>query len=130
MANTITKQTLNDGERNLVVKVTIAGEGSGSDEASTVLIDSSTFSGAPTNLRLDRIEANLIGFSATLEWDADANVDMIHIPADEPFREDYRAFGGLQNAGGTGVTGDINITTTGLTVAADLGHMTLWLRKS
>ena len=129
MANTITKTTLNDGERNLVVHVTIEGEGAGADEASTVLIDSSTYSGAPTNLRLMRIEANLIGFSATLEWDGATNKDIVYINDGVRFSEDYRQFGGLKN-NATTPTGDINITTTGLTVATDLGHMTLYMRKT
>ena len=51
MANTITTQTIVDGERNLVTKTTILGDGSG-EETATLLIDASTFSGAPDTVKI------------------------------------------------------------------------------
>lgn len=117
MANTITKQTIVDSERNLVVKVTIAGDNSG-DESATLLIDLSDYApsereGAPTSVKLMRVIGSLDGFTATLEWDADSNVDAWTIPADAS-HVDFGLFGGLVNNAGIGVTGDIAISTNGL----------------
>lgn len=126
MANTISKQTLHDGERNLVVKVTISGDSSG-DESSTSIVDVSTFDGAPSEVKITKIWASFGGFAATLEWNADTNVDIITIAGDAEFNKDFKEIGGLINNAGTGVNGDILMTTLGL--ASEDGTIILWMRK-
>lgn len=128
MANAITKQTLHDGQRNLVVKCQIVGDGVEGEYADQLLIDMSAYSGPPTVLKITRIWAMLNGFSATLEWDATTNVDILSIPDGDEVDQDYKEIGGLANNAGTGVTGDILIDTTGL--GAEEGTIILWMRKS
>lgn len=127
MANTIQLQTINDGERNLVVKLHIDGDGSG-DETATKIIDASTFTHSPVKLRLLKLAANLVGFTAELIWDATTPIHLFEIP-DYDSDKDFSKFGGIPNNGGVGVTGDVLITTTGLG-AADTGHVILHFIKT
>lgn len=126
MPNTITKQTIHDGDRNLVVKVNIAGDGSG-DESSTELIDASSYKNAPSDLKIMRIVGTLSGFALTLEWNASANVDAYTIPGDEDVDIDFSQFGGLPNNAGSGKNGDIDFTTVGL--GSEDGSFTLYMKK-
>ncbi|HDA7291300.1 TPA: hypothetical protein O5T71_002607, partial [Staphylococcus aureus] len=66
MANTITKTTIIDGIRNLVIMLNISGDGSG-DETNTLIMDRSTF--APTDgteIVIEKVAGNLNGFTAAL----------------------------------------------------------------
>lgn len=130
MANTVTKQKVIDGDRNAVIHVWIAGEAAGSDETDTVIVDVSDLSGSPSEVSLQKVHASLSGFTALLEWDATTDVPFFQLPDGSEVNADFCGFGGLQNNAGTGVTGDITITTTGLDAATDHGHITLWVRKS
>lgn len=128
MVNTLTNHTINDGQRNLVVKTHIVGDGSG-EESDTVMIDASTFVNAPTDLKIVRAQAHFRGFSADLIWDATSNVDIFTIPAEDEFSECFRQYGGIPNNAGTGKTGDVLISTTGLG-AGDEGTIILHMQKS
>jgi hypothetical protein len=128
MTITITKQTIVDGERNVVVKAILIGA-DGSDVTDTLLIDASDYSGSFTDLKIMKIQAHLDGFRVMLEWDATTNVDAISIPGDEWVNYDFFDFGGLPNNAGTGKTGDILIDTLGM-AATEEGTIVLWMRKS
>ena len=125
MANTIEKQVINDGKLNYKVKVHIDGDGSG-DEAATLLIDVSTLNHAPTGLVLISVNSALVGFTAELEWDATTNIHFWEIPDYDHSINLGEA--GIPNNAGAGVTGDVDITTTGLG-AGDTGHMVLLFEK-
>ncbi len=127
MANTIAEHVITDGERNTLVKYTIVGDGSG-EESDTILVDKSTFSGAFTDFRIDSVVAVQNGFSSILSWDATANVLAIAIPDQDTNFCIRDGAGGIPNNSGTGKTGDILISTTGLG-AGDKGHIILGLRK-
>lgn len=107
MADAVTSQTILDGPRNLVMKFTNLSDGTG--EAAVKKVDVA----AGTSLSVKRIHYNVTGMVVTLLWDADTDVRMVDLAGDGCF--DFSAFGGLPNNGGTGVTGDINLTTTGHT---------------
>jgi len=110
MANSFTTQTLLDGPRNLVVK--LVGILDTSNLASTLAVDVSTFSGAPSLVRIDGIDYSIADqLAVQLYWDATTDVPIVNLAG----REDvcYKEIGGLTNNGGTGVTGDILIQTTG-----------------
>lgn len=126
MVNTVTKQTILDGETQLIVKMHITGDGSG-DETATNLIDVSTYAGAPTEVKIYNIDAAFSGFSVNMLWDATANVDIINLPEGEDIF-DFERFGGLLNNSGTGKTGDIVFTTSGLG-SGDEGTIILHMRK-
>jgi hypothetical protein len=128
MTITITKQTIVDGERNVVVKAILIG-GDGSDVTDTLLIDASDYSGTFTDLKIMKVQAHLDGFRVMLEWDANTNVDALSIPGDEWVNYDFFDFGGLPNNAGTGKTGDIDIDTLGM-AATEAGTIVIWMRKS
>jgi len=130
MANTITKQTIVDGSKWLIVKIHIEGDGSG-EETNTVLIDASTYNPAFTNESLSVIHANLSGFTCDLLWDATANVPITNVPDYEVHLscDEMKALGGgIPNNAGAGKTGDILLTTIGLG-ANDHGTITLKIKK-
>lgn len=131
MANTISTQTLHDGYRNLITKTDIIGDGSG-DESATTLIDISTFAsipgaGAPTGFTIQSICSTIEGFTVRLLWNADTDTEAIMIGQGE---NDlcFEKIGGLTNDAGTGVNGDLNITTTDLG-SGDTGSIILKLTK-
>jgi hypothetical protein len=130
MANTITKTTLEDGVRNLVVLVTIVGDGSG-EETNTVLIDRSDY--APTSgtkLVVEKLDGLLTAFSARLIFDATTDLVFAHLPADDMFAYDWTNIGGIGSPkAGAGYNGDILVTTSSLG-SGDRGTFTLHMRKA
>ena len=110
MANTVTTQTLLDGDRNLVILLT--GVLDTSNETRIVKVDVSTFVPAATNVRVDTIR-HLIspGLIVTLDWDASTPVRFAALTGYDEIETER--FGGFQNNAGAGVTGDIYLTTLG-----------------
>lgn len=129
MANTVNVQTLVDGERNAVLKVYLESDGVTGELSDQVVVDVSALSGAPSTVRLDRVEAELEGFTAALEWDATTDVPILNVTDNGKACWDFCAVGGLPNDAGAGVTGDITISTTGFAAAGDRGTLLLWVRK-
>lgn len=102
-------QTLIDGPRNLVVKATGTN-----NVTAELLIDVSSYVPASTRVRIMKIHYQLdAGMTAVLLWDADSDVTAITLAAGADGDLDFAKFGGLINNAGTGVTGDIKLTTTG-----------------
>ena len=110
MANTVTTQTLVDGDRNLVILLT--GVLDTSNEARNIKVDVSSYVPASTRVRVDTIR-HLIspGLIVTLDWDATTPVRFAALTGYDEV--EAKCFGGLQNNAGTGVTGDIYLTTRG-----------------
>lgn len=125
MANAIASQTLISGPRNLILKVTFDGDGSG-DESGTTLVDVSSFN--TSEVRLIRVQASLVGFSMSVSWDATTDKLFMTVP-DYEFNQDFTMFGGLVNNAGAGKTGDIVYNTIGLG-ASDHGHIILEMVKT
>ena len=113
MADAVSSQTLIDGVKNTVMKFTNLSDGTG--EAAVTKVDVSALSGAPSKVRIMKIHYNVTGMVATLLWDATADVRIVDLAGDGCF--DFTGFGGLYNNAGAGVTGDIQLTTTGHTLA-------------
>ena len=126
MAATATEQVLNNGARNLVLKYTIGG--TTGDASAATLVDVSALDATISELRLDKAQWSLTGFSAKLLWDADTDVDLLELAAGEG-EVDFTSIGGLTDDSGTGTTGDVNITTTGYTASGDGGTIILHFRK-
>lgn len=101
-----------------------------------VLYDASASDSQNTKNRLDGIIYQLDGFAAHLDWDATSNVSIMTL--DESLQEEVNmssykastnpAFGGIPNNAGTGRTGDILITTTGMEVG-DAGYIILTIKQ-
>lgn len=116
MANTITNTKILNSANRAVIYVTL--ESDGTNETGTVVFDSSTFTGTDT---LDcRIMEIKYSFSAASTARAkllfDATTDVLAINMNPGLTEVlcFADIGGLHNTAGTGKTGDILLTTTGL----------------
>jgi hypothetical protein len=111
MADLVTSQTLFDGVRNTVMKFTNTSDGTG--EAAVLKVDVSALNGAPTRIKIERIRYSVAGMVVRLLWDATTDVTIVDLQGDGVL--DCAGFGGLYNNAGTGVTGDILLTTVGHT---------------
>lgn len=111
MVDAVTSQTIIDGSKNVVMKLTNVSDGTG--ESAVTKVDVSGLNGAPTRVKINKVHYSVAGMVATLLWDADTDVRVMDLQGDGCF--DASMFGGLINNAGTGVTGDIKLTTTGHT---------------
>ena len=116
MADAVTTQTIQDGERNLVMRFTNVSDGTG--ESAVTKVDVSALAAnsagqACTEVHIQRIYWMTVGMSVKLEFDASTNVLLTHIPADATGDEYYDNFTAIPNNAGSGKTGDIDFTTVG-----------------
>lgn len=126
MADAVTSQTLVDGERNVVMKFTNVSDGTG--EAAVTKVDVSALNGAPTSVRIEKVQYDIQGMSVNLLWDATADVSALVIGSGQGCF-DFSEVGGLRNNAGDGVTGDIQLTTVGHT-AGDTYSIVLHMKKN
>lgn len=110
MANTVTSQTLIDGDRNLVMLFT--GLLDTSNEARVAKVTLSGFLPIPTRVRVDRIAYSFSGtLVGILDWDATTPVRFLSLSGQGEICA--RPYGGLVNNAGAGITGNIAFTTAG-----------------
>ena len=119
MADAVTCQTLVDGTRTAVMKFTNISDGNG--EASVVKVDVSALNSHPDGTACSRVHITQVWYSISgmridLEWAADTNVKALILGggvALEPTvgHLDFRSFGGIKNNAGSGITGDLDLTT-------------------
>jgi|TARA_R100000655_G_scaffold12419_2_gene28773 hypothetical protein len=116
MADAVTSQTIQDGEKTAILKFTNVSDGTGESAVKKVDVSAlaSNSAGATcTSVSVSRIYWATVGMSVKLEFDATSNVLLIHLPADSTGDEYYDLFTGIPNNAGSGVTGDIDLTTVG-----------------
>jgi hypothetical protein len=116
MADTVTSQTIQDGQRKAVLKFTNVSDGTG--ESAVVKVDVSALQAnadgtACSGVTVQRIYWACRGMGVNLFFDADANVLITGLPADSTGDEYYDNFTGIPNNAGSGKTGDILFTTVG-----------------
>tara|TARA_R100001015_G_C4620674_1_gene177683 strand:+ start:110 stop:514 length:405 start_codon:yes stop_codon:yes gene_type:complete len=116
MADAVASQTIQDGERNVVMRFTNVSDGTG--ESAVKKVDVSALAAnsagqACTEVHIQRIYWMTVGMSVKLEFDASTNVLLTHIPADATGDEYYDNFTAIPNNAGSGKTGDIDFTTVG-----------------
>ena len=116
MADTVTSQTIQDGEKLAILKFTNESDGTG--EASVKKVDvsalaSNSAGSACISVSISRIYWACRGMGVDIEFDASTNVLAIPLPADSTGDEYYDLFTGIPNNAGSGVTGDIDFTTVG-----------------
>lgn len=134
MANVTNIQILEDGPRNVVVK--LDGILDTSDITSTTLVDPALLSPIdaagtlPTRLIIDKISYNMEqGLAANLYWDATTPVLIASMVSSGDDLE-FKKFGGIYNNAGAGVTGKITYTTQGWSAGAILSfNVILEMRK-
>jgi hypothetical protein len=115
MADAVASQTLLDGERLFIAKFTNISDGTG--ETGVVKIDVSTLNPNAFNLACNGVKINKIwstthGMEVRILWDASTDVLAWMIQQNTNYLMDFSSFGGLQNNGGAGVTGDVLFTTS------------------
>ena len=128
MADTVDSVTLEDGPRNLIIRLTNISDGTG--ESAVTKVNTSNFSDmAPHQPAVytvvEAIDYSIQGFtSVRLFFDADTD-DEIAVLAGQG----YLPFDpGLVDPRSTGTTGDIKLTTAGAVSGATY-TITLYLRK-
>jgi len=116
MADTVTSQTIQDGERVAVLKFTNESDGTGESSVKKVDVSALTTNSkgeSCTSVSIARIYWACVGMRVNIEFDASTNVLAIPLPADSTGDEYYDLFSGIPNNAGSGVTGDIDFTTVG-----------------
>ena len=116
MADTVTSQTIQDGERVAILKFTNESDGTGESSVKKVDVSALTSNSAGeacTSVSIARIYWATRGMGVDIEFDASTNVLAIPLPADSTGDEYYDLFTGIPNNAGSGVTGDIDFTTKG-----------------
>jgi hypothetical protein len=115
MADAVTSQTLQDGDKSVVMKFTNISDGSG--EAAVKKVDVSALqsqSGTDatcTGVSIQQVWYELNGMTVDLIWDASTDVLCWTLSGYGFF--DFRSAGPLTNNSGGGKTGDLMFTTTG-----------------
>ena len=116
MADVVTSQTIQDGERVVVLKFTNVSDGSGESAVKKVdvsALNANSLGEACTRVSVARIYWATRGMGVNLEFDASTNVLLTGLPADSTGDEYYDLFGAIPNNAGSGITGDIDLTTVG-----------------
>jgi len=116
MADAVTSQTIQDGERKAVLKFTNISDGTG--ETNVVKVDVSALATnsagkACTKVTVSKIWWQCVGMGVELLCDATVNTLIIGLSPDSNGFHDYSSFTGIPNNAGAGVTGDILFTTIG-----------------
>ena len=116
MADAVTSQTVQDGEKTAVLKFTNVSDGTGESAVKKVDVSALAKNSAGqtcTTVSVARIYWATRGMGINLEFDASTNVLLTGLPADSTGDEYYDLFTGIPNNAGSGVTGDIDFTTVG-----------------
>tara|TARA_A100000171_G_C2103026_1_gene130771 strand:+ start:281 stop:682 length:402 start_codon:yes stop_codon:yes gene_type:complete len=114
MADAVTSQTIQDGEKTAVLKFTNVSDGTGESAVKKVDVSALAKNSAGqtcTTVSVARIYWATRGMGVNLEFDASTNVLLTGLPADSTGDEYYDLFTGIPNNAGSGVTGDIDFTT-------------------
>ena len=116
MADTVTTQTIIDGERNCVMKFTNVSDGTG--ESAVAKVDVSTLAAnsagtACSEVRLTRVSHAVVGMSVQLFFNASTNVLIMELAENSNGHMEFQDFGGIPNNAGSGKNGDILFTTKG-----------------
>ena len=118
MADVVTSQTIQDGERKAVLKFTNASDGTGESAVKKVDVSALTKNSKGetcTTVQIKKIWWQCTGMSVKIDFDATTNVLAIGLSPDSNGFHDYSNFSGIPNNAGSGVTGDLDFTTVGHT---------------
>jgi len=132
MADAVTSQTLSDGDKTAVIKLTNLSDGSGESSVQKVDVSGLTTNQAGdscTRVSIQQIWYDIGGMRVSLEWQASTNVNILALGGSAAAGNvqghmDFRSFGGIKNTEASGVDGDIDLTTSGHT---NLDHYTIIL---
>jgi len=135
MADAVTTQVIADGDKIAVVKITNLSDGSG--ESAVAKIDVSALNSSSngddcTRVTINQIWYDIAGMRISLDWNASTNVVCLALGGAPSLGTqtgymDFRSFGGITNNAGSGINGDLLLTTSGHT---NLDHYTILLELS
>jgi len=115
MANSFTTQILEEGPRNVVMK--LVGVLDTSNQSLTTAVDLSTlnqggYGPTPTAVRIDSTDYSISDqLNVQLYWDATTDVVALALVGREDMN--FKSFGGITNNSGAGKTGNLLVQTTG-----------------
>ena len=116
MADTVTTQTIIDGERNCIMKFTNVSDGTGESPVAKVdvsALSSNSDGKACSEVRIVRVSHAIVGMSVQLFFDATTNVLLMELAESSNGHMEFKEFGGIPNNAGSGKTGDVLFTTKG-----------------
>jgi len=136
MADAVTSQIIGDNvsAKNILVKLTNISDGTG--ESAVAKVDVSTLAksrsgDACSRVNIEEIYYDIFGMRVDLLWNASSNVICKVLGSNGAHTSsgymDFRDFGGLTNNAGSGVDGNLLLTTTGHTSG---DHYTIILKLS
>ena len=131
MADTVASQTIDDGPRYAVIKLTNVSDGTGESAVTKVDVSglaSSANGVACTGATIQKIWWQCTGMKVSILFDAPSDVLAIQLGENQSGYHDYTSFGGLTNNAGSGKTGDIKFTTVGHS-SGDTYTIILYLKK-
>ena len=116
MADVVASQTIIDGQKTAVLKLTNVSDGTG--EANVVKVDVSALESNPSGIacsevRIVRVSHAIVGMSVQLFFNATANVLLIELAESSNGHMNFGDFGGIPNNAGSGKNGDVLFTTKG-----------------
>jgi|TARA_R100001163_G_scaffold11881_2_gene10974 hypothetical protein len=136
MADAVTSQTIEDGGKNLIIKLTNISDGSG--ESAVAKIDVSALNSNPTTgvacsrVSIQRIWFSNVGMGFSLYWNATSNMFICQAPKDWSDTWDFsmgnEGKSGIPNNAGSGVNGDLLLTTNDHT-SGDTYSVMIWAHK-
>ena len=123
MADAVTSQTLVDGDKPAVIKFTNISDGRGESSVKIVDVSELTKNQAGTDcsrVSITQVWYDIGGMRIALEFNASSNDVALTLggsAAAGPVSGymDFRSFGGIKNNAGSGIDGDIDLTTHGHT---------------
>jgi len=115
MADSVTSQTLLDGERLAIMKFTNISDGTGETAVTKVTASSLTASNsgkACTGVVVNKITSVCHGMEVRMYWDASTDVPFFLANVNSNYTNDFSNFGGITNNSGTGKNGNIVFSTS------------------
>ena len=131
MADTVASQTIDDGPKYAVIKLTNVSDGTGESAVTKVDVSglASNANGvACTGATIQKIWWQCTGMKVSILFDATSDVLAIQLGENQSGYHDYTSFGGLTNNAGSGKTGDIKFTTVNHS-SGDTYTIILYLKK-
>ena len=117
MVDTVTTQTLLDGERLVIMKFTNVSDGTGETAVNKIVVANLAADSrgiACTDLKINKIWSTTTGMAVNVLWDATADVLAWTLPQDTNYHMCFgEHLGGIPNNAGAGKTGNIAFSTVG-----------------
>lgn len=111
MPDSVTTRTLFSNSKRAAFVFNNVSDGSG--ESAIAKIDISTLVGAPSKVKITRVQGNTVGMSVSVLFDHTADDQVLILNGE--FDLDFTPWGGLQDPASAGGPGDVLFTTIGAT---------------